>query len=907
MRLPPKSTVDDASEASDESNETSSLSEATSPLESALTINVDSTDTHEHSTKRNLADLLQAQFSHLDLTRRSNGGLNTPSTARDLYDASPRASPSPEPREREEQSTLDTTPIESHEDQFTSPIVTALRHLNTGHGPETYNVKDEALPVMPVFDKKFQSCLKSGKAIADSIHANLNTCSLAEGDSELGRLRAAAGRLRSFESPATRLIGIVGDSAAGKSSLINSLLDIPDLAHKGDHGSAVTSFVTEYHRRSSQQTAPFTIEVEYCNETEIDEQLYELLVSYRELYQPGLEKELENNESLYREIETKSTVAASTLQSIFPNRPEVAPRQLKDQGKGVFERILRDLKRLASFIEWPSDAVNGRWTATATSSSECHEKVAYFMEKGLWPLTNIVRIYLSAQVLKTGVILADLPGYRDINLARDIDLPAAERKYKRVVTSKAGNKALRARRDAWGPSGSAAAAQRADTEYKYLFVSARNTDVERALRTRYLSLAPGLSVNVFCVGNRDYEGAEYRSQEAHLRAIQGSGIPDLRRFCHSVVAHAQYDASLHFLEVELASLLQSLQVWLSVSEQKDRVSVDPQIVTDLQGRLAEKIDDFAEELEDAVKLEILDSMSNILQRQGFRYNPLIFDRAKDLLTNVLSGDSYKAFCRQNGDYCTPAVGARDWNSELQGSMTDVMRNQWLGISTALEALDRGLQTSVAKDCKDMRDELKGERAHIISPLFSHGSRHDNYLAFPTNKHQAQGAPATIVASFRLKERELVYRLREVCFETRREAQTIEFNAFGTHISSFILDLMIPTYRSCAAQTGTGTMKRMHGIMRTRLERRDLFALMSRSIEEETRELFGERFDVVRELVGGMGGEIRGQLETFNGPEREVQKRNPRMVERVRACTEIAKERETMMRRALDDFKKSLSG
>lgn len=40
------------------------------------------------------------------------------------------------------------------------------------------------------------------------------------------------------------------------------------------------------------------------------------------------------------------------------------------------------------------------------------------MENGLWPLTNIVRIFLDAQVLKSGVILADLPGYRDINLAR---------------------------------------------------------------------------------------------------------------------------------------------------------------------------------------------------------------------------------------------------------------------------------------------------------------------------------------------------------------------------------------------------------------------------------------------------------------------------------------------------------
>ena len=164
----------------------------------------------------------------------------------------------------------------------------------------------------------------------------------------------------------------------------------------------MTSFVTEYHRRSYRHEAPFTIEVEYCNEAEINEQLHELLVSYRELYQPGIENELENNEQLYQEIEKKSTVAASTLQSIFPDHPEVTPNQMKDQSEGAFERILQDLRRLASLIEWPKDAVNGRWTATAANASECHDKVAYFMRKGLWPLTNVVRyvsVFLSTHGL----------------------------------------------------------------------------------------------------------------------------------------------------------------------------------------------------------------------------------------------------------------------------------------------------------------------------------------------------------------------------------------------------------------------------------------------------------------------------------------------------------------------------
>lgn len=175
---------------------------------------------------------------------------------------------------------------------------------------------------------------------------------------------------------------------------------------------------------------PFTIEAEYCNKDEVDDQLQELLFSYRELYQPGLGKELEDNEQQYREIERKSEIAFLTLQSIFPDCPKITSEKLQGNGDGAFKRILDRLRRLAKKIEWPSGAADGKWTATAASSAECHEKVAYFMQNGLWPLTNVVRyayysnlrrwgmvysqdsssIYLSAQVLKSGIVLADLPG-----------------------------------------------------------------------------------------------------------------------------------------------------------------------------------------------------------------------------------------------------------------------------------------------------------------------------------------------------------------------------------------------------------------------------------------------------------------------------------------------------------------
>jgi hypothetical protein len=65
-------------------------------------------------------------------------------------------------------------------------------------------------------------------------------------------------------------------------------------------------------------------------------------------------------------------------------------------------------------------------------------------------------------------------------------------------------------------------------------------------------------------------------------AVQGSGIPELRQFCHSIVDKAQFRASNHFLGVELPDLLQSLEVWLAASEQESSPTVSSDCANDLK-------------------------------------------------------------------------------------------------------------------------------------------------------------------------------------------------------------------------------------------------------------------------------------------------------------------------------------
>ncbi|KAG7103548.1 hypothetical protein HYQ46_011562 [Verticillium longisporum] len=78
----------------------------------------------------------------------------------------------------------------------------------------------------------------------------------------------------------TRTVGFVGDSGVGKSSLLNSLLDRPGIAKMGNNGVACTCAATEYHYHDR---GDFRVEVVLFSQSEIDEQIFELLRAYQNL------------------------------------------------------------------------------------------------------------------------------------------------------------------------------------------------------------------------------------------------------------------------------------------------------------------------------------------------------------------------------------------------------------------------------------------------------------------------------------------------------------------------------------------------------------------------------------------------------------------------------------------------
>ncbi|UNI13469.1 hypothetical protein JDV02_000212 [Purpureocillium takamizusanense] len=491
--------------------------------------------------------------------------------------------------------------------------------------PIPYDAKDEAAPAHELFTSTFQDALKDGRKISEDAVAAIEgamQASTAASTVELRQLLHTAKALTSFECTDTRTIAVLGDSGEGKSSLINALLHCPGVAQTSDAGSACTSVVTEYRQKKAEHSAPITVEVDYLSASEIEDLIRELLYSYRQLFLPLVNSSSTSEEDFTR-CERESEKAWSTLQAAFKHKTQFTENYARDTSEGAVERISSQLIQWANELEWPDNGRDGRWVTTATTAEECVEQTKRFAQDKYWPFTKIIRVYLSSQVLKTGVVLADLPGLHDTNLARvratqdyllkcdnilivakisraitdqslksslfyvlsrhmplEWDQSGAQRMKIAVVCTKAEEININtARTEFCGPgkiistetmkqlddeidkakaSGDRKRKKRAKLQQQLALIRARAQHVKENLQLAYSSKMRGSKLEVFCVSSAWYE--KY-CPKGNVELVQGSGIPDLRRFCHTVVADIHLNEAKQFLKPKLSGLLNSLDLY----------------------------------------------------------------------------------------------------------------------------------------------------------------------------------------------------------------------------------------------------------------------------------------------------------------------------------------------------------
>lgn len=104
------------------------------------------------------------------------------------------------------------------------------------------------------------------------------------------------------------------------------------------------------------------------------------------------------------------------------------------------------------------------------------------------------------------------------------------------------------------------------TRRELLLIDARNCHVKQGLQSAYAAKVPGGNLEVFCVSNTIYEKFSKKANNDMVHGmVMGSGIPELRQFCHSVTAEARLLEAKHFLQSSLSSLLNSIDTWTNTA------------------------------------------------------------------------------------------------------------------------------------------------------------------------------------------------------------------------------------------------------------------------------------------------------------------------------------------------------
>ncbi|ORY12845.1 hypothetical protein BCR34DRAFT_624118 [Clohesyomyces aquaticus] len=145
-------------------------------------------------------------------------------------------------------------------------------------------------------------------------------------------------------------VGFIGNAGVGKSSLINSLLGVPNLALEADEGDSCTYVVTEFVQASPMQKKPFAAEVElFCRDV-----CLKMVTGFFTQWAENTHK-LEARPEEYGEADNDAARAArECLHQLFADKKEFRDLEAAEAFLST-ARSSKDIKVLARLRKWTSD------------------------------------------------------------------------------------------------------------------------------------------------------------------------------------------------------------------------------------------------------------------------------------------------------------------------------------------------------------------------------------------------------------------------------------------------------------------------------------------------------------------------------------------------------------------------
>ncbi|KAK1756044.1 hypothetical protein QBC47DRAFT_298399 [Echria macrotheca] len=215
--------------------------------------------------------------------------------------------------------------------------------------------------------------------------------------------------LREMTLPRRTFIGVVGNTGAGKSSVINAVLDEESIVPTNCM-RACTAVITEIsYNTAIEDNKTYRAEIHFISR---DDWLKELRIIFNDLEAT----DQFDFESTTRDSE--AGIAYSKLQAVYP---QLSKRDIKS-GNVTPESLIEN--------EATASVLNSVIEVASKSSKDLLEKIETYIDSGekvmngqerateYWPLVKVVKIFIKASVLESGLVLVDLPGVHDSNAAR---------------------------------------------------------------------------------------------------------------------------------------------------------------------------------------------------------------------------------------------------------------------------------------------------------------------------------------------------------------------------------------------------------------------------------------------------------------------------------------------------------
>ncbi|KAF2995752.1 hypothetical protein E8E14_003295 [Neopestalotiopsis sp. 37M] len=301
--------------------------------------------------------------------------------------AQPMLHPKPEPGQEDSTSLPDQKP--DKEDLDESPQSNYLQQIVALDNPEI-----------------LEEGVKVGVQVLDGLLSTLTS----DNDDIQAWVRSIKD-LRERAKPAKTIVGVVGNTGAGKSSVINALLDEERLLPTNCMRACTASPTEISYNYSENPDELYRAEIEFISKQDWTR---ELGVLFNDLLDGNGEVSRDCNNS-----DSDAGIAYAKLTAVYPNKTKDmlatgTPESFANEG--AVSRVLGTTKKL-----------------TETTSKDLFRRMQHYVdskekERGdrnrkdqlmeYWPLIKVVRIYTKATALSTGAVIVDLPGVQDSNAAR---------------------------------------------------------------------------------------------------------------------------------------------------------------------------------------------------------------------------------------------------------------------------------------------------------------------------------------------------------------------------------------------------------------------------------------------------------------------------------------------------------